>query len=164
MVPWRPMMGQTGAHTAQTQGRPLGRHRGAKRERPWAGEPFEALVHSPNAAAEGVAKAAAMQLFRRLAGEAGSAAGKLRAQLIPESTWKRAGETLGPSASQTVSRLANALFLAERIWRSEADAIRFLLRPHAELGQASPYSMLGTESGGRTVENLLAALEYGFPV
>jgi uncharacterized protein (DUF2384 family) len=33
-----------------------------------------------------------------------------------------------------------------------------------ELGQASPYALLNTESGGRRVENLLAALEYGFPV
>jgi putative toxin-antitoxin system antitoxin component (TIGR02293 family) len=156
-------MGQMEAQSAQATARPMGRHRAAKREKPWAGRPLEALVHSPDAGA-GVAKAAAMQLFRRLASEAGSAAGKLRAQLIPESTWKRASETLGPSASQTVSRLANALFIAERIWRSEAEAIRFLLRPHVELGQVSPYSLLSTESGGRRVESLLAALEYGFPV
>jgi len=157
-------MGQMGAQSAQAPGRPMGRHRGAKREKPWSGGPLEALLRGPNAAGEGVAKAAAMQLFRRLASEAGSAAGKLRAQLIPESTWKRAGERLGPSASQTVSRLANALFLAERIWRNEAEAVRFLLRPHVELGQVSPYSLLSTESGGRRVESLLAALEHGFPV
>lgn len=157
-------MGSPSIQSAQTTARPVGRHRGPKRERPRAGASLEALVHVPDAAAEGVAKAAAMQLFRRLASEAGSAAGRLRAQLIPESTWKRAGERLGPSASQTVSRLANALFLAERIWRNEAEAIRFLLRPHVELGQVSPYSLLSTESGGRRVESLLAALEYGFPV
>jgi putative toxin-antitoxin system antitoxin component (TIGR02293 family) len=109
-------------------------------------------------------KAAATQVFRNLAREGGIAAGKLRGQLIPDSTWKRAGEVLGPSASQTMARLANALFVAERIWRNEGDAIRFLLRPHVELGKVSPYSLLNTESGGRAVENLLAALEYGFPV
>jgi len=131
---------------------------------PWTGRPLEALVHAPNAAALGVPKPVATQIFRKLAGAAGLAPGKLRAQLIPDSTWKRAGKILGPSASQTVSRLASALFVAERIWQSEADAIRFLLRPHVELGQASPYSLLNTESGGRAVENLLAALEYGYPV
>jgi len=157
-------MGQMGAQSAQSPVRPIGRHRGGRRGKAWAGGPLEALVHAPDAAAEGVAKLAAMQLFRKLANEAGTVAGKLRAQLIPESTWKRAGETLGPSASQTVSRLANALYIAERIWRNETEAIRFLLRPHVELGQASPYSLLGTESGGRRVESLLASLEYGFPV
>jgi putative toxin-antitoxin system antitoxin component (TIGR02293 family) len=111
-----------------------------------------------------VPKSIATQLFAKLAGEAHIAAGKLRAQLIPDSTWKRAGEVLGPSASETVARLAHVLLLAERIWQSEPDAVRFLLRPHVELGQTSPFSLLGTESGGRTVENLLAALEYSFPV
>jgi putative toxin-antitoxin system antitoxin component (TIGR02293 family) len=160
-------MGQMGAHSAPALGRtasPAGRHRSVKRgEKASAGMSLEALAH-PDAAAQGVRKTAAEQLFRRLGNVGGEVVGKLRTQLIPDSTWKRAGEVLGPSASQTVSRLANALFVAERIWRSEADAIRFLLRPHVELGEASPYSLLNTESGGRRVENLLAALEYGFPV
>jgi len=156
-------MGQMGTHSAQAQApvRRTGRHRGV---RPFAGRPLEALVHAPNAVERGVRKTTAAQLFRKLAGGGDLAPGKLRAQLIPDSTWKRAGEVLGPSASQTVSRVANALFVAERIWQNEAEAIGFLLRPHAELQRASPYSLLGTESGGRTVENLLAALEYGFPV
>jgi putative toxin-antitoxin system antitoxin component (TIGR02293 family) len=155
------MMGQVQAHSAQLPVSPLGRHRSVKRG---ADRFVEALVHEPNMAAAGVRKVVAEQLFRKFANSAEIAAGKLRAQLIPDSTWKRAGETLGASASQTVARLANALFVAERIWQSEADAIGFLLRPHVELGQVSPYSLLNTESGGRTVENLLAALEFGFPV
>jgi putative toxin-antitoxin system antitoxin component (TIGR02293 family) len=154
-------MGQVQAHSVQLPVRPVGRHRSVKRG---TDDFIEALVHSPNVAASGVRKTAAEQIFRRMASEAQVAAGKLRAQLIPDSTWKRAGETLGASASQTVARLANALFVAERIWRNEADAIGFLLRPHVELGQVSPYSLLNTESGGRAVENLLAALEFGFPV
>ncbi len=154
-------MGQMGIHSATAAARPLGRHRPAKRI---GAKSLEMLVHAPNAAAQGVAKTAAAQLFQKFADASEQAAGRLRNQLIPDSTWKRAGEILGPSASQTVSRLANALFVAERIWQNEADAIRFLLRPHIELGQASPYSLLSTESGGRTVENLLAALEFGFPV
>jgi putative toxin-antitoxin system antitoxin component (TIGR02293 family) len=158
-------MGQMGVHSAQTARPQAGRHRSVKRaEKTWGNQSLDALVHAPDAASRGVAKAAAEQIFRKLASVSGLAAGKLRLQLIPDSTWKRAGEVLGPSASQTVSRLANALFVAERIWQSELEAIRFLLRPHVELGQVSPYSLLNTESGGRTVENLLAALEFGFPV
>jgi putative toxin-antitoxin system antitoxin component (TIGR02293 family) len=154
-------MDQARAHPARTPGRPIGRHRIAKRG---ANRHIELLVHEPNAAVSGVRKAAAEQLFRKLASRAEVAVGKLRAKLIPDSTWKRAGEVLGPSASQTVARLANALFVAERIWQSESEAIGFLLRPHVELGQSSPYALLNTESGGRAVENLLAALEFGFPV
>jgi putative toxin-antitoxin system antitoxin component (TIGR02293 family) len=154
-------MGQMGVHSAQIPVRPVGRYRNAKRG---ADRSLDALVHTPNVAASGVRKTVAEKLFRKLASESGFAVGKIRLQLIPDSTWKRAGDVLGPSASQTVSRLANALFVAERIWQNEADAIRFLLRPHVELGQVSPYSLLNTESGGRTVENLLAALEHGFPV
>jgi putative toxin-antitoxin system antitoxin component (TIGR02293 family) len=157
-------MGQTQAHSTQTAARPAGHHRGVTRGTDRADRALQALVHTPNIAASGVRKSVAEQLFRKLASRTELAAGKLRAQLIPDSTWKRAGETLGPSASQTVSRLANALFVAERIWQSETEAIGFLLRPHVELGQVSPYSLLNTESGGRTVENLLAALEFGFPV
>jgi putative toxin-antitoxin system antitoxin component (TIGR02293 family) len=158
-------MEQMGAHTAQASGQQVVSHRGAKRKANlWEGKHLETLPLAVAAAAQGVHKAAAMQVFRNLAGEAGVAAGKLRGQLIPDSTWKRAGEVLGPSASETMARLANTLFVAERIWRNEGDAIRFLLRPHIELGKVSPYSLLNTESGGRTVENLLAALEYGFPV
>jgi len=121
-------MGQMGAHPAQAPERRTGRRPSASRGgQPWTGRPLEALVHAPNAAALGVPKPVATQIFRKLAGAAGLAPGKLRAQLIPDSTWKRAGKILGPSASQTVSRLASALFVA-------------------------------------AVENLLAALEYGYPV
>ena len=154
-------MGQMGVHPAGTAARPASRHRGVKRG---TDRHLDALVHAPNAAASGVRKTVAEKLFRKLANAGDTSVGKIRMQLIPDSTWKRAGDVLGPSASQTVSRLANALFVAERIWQNEADAIRFVLRPHVELGGVSPYSLLNTESGGRTVENLLAALEFGFPV
>jgi uncharacterized protein (DUF2384 family) len=33
-----------------------------------------------------------------------------------------------------------------------------------ELNRATPYSSIRTEAGGRLVEALLAAIEYGFPV
>jgi putative toxin-antitoxin system antitoxin component (TIGR02293 family) len=90
--------------------------------------------------------------------------GKLRAELIPDSSWKRAGKTLGPQASQTVARLERILLIAERVWGNEKDAIEWLTSPHMELRGATPFSTLRTEAGGRAVEWILAALEYGFPV
>jgi putative toxin-antitoxin system antitoxin component (TIGR02293 family) len=109
-------------------------------------------------------KAAALAVFRKFAERSPLPLGVLRAQLIPDATWKRAEDVLGPSASQTFARLVHALEFATRTWQNEADAIDWLLGPHMELGGATPYSLLRTESGGRAVEYVMAALEYGFPV
>jgi len=109
-------------------------------------------------------KAAATRLFQKFAARSPLPLGKLRAELIPDSSWKRAEQALRPTAAQTVARLANSLAFSTRTWQSEADAIDWLLAPHIQLGGATPFSMLRTETGGRLVEQLMAALEYGFPV
>ena len=113
---------------------------------------------------EGWSKARASQLFERVAATSPLPTGKLRAELIPDSSWKRAGKTLGPQASQTTARLGNILVVAERVWGNESDATEWLNSPHPELQGATPLSLLKTEAGGRAVEALLAALEFGFPV
>jgi putative toxin-antitoxin system antitoxin component (TIGR02293 family) len=116
------------------------------------------------AAEKGISKERADRLFRRIAATSPLPMGKLRAQLIPDSSWKRSGKTLGPQASQTVARLEHILMFATSIWENEAAATRWLNRPHMELRDATPISLLRTEAGGRAVESVLAALEYGFPV
>jgi putative toxin-antitoxin system antitoxin component (TIGR02293 family) len=122
------------------------------------------LVSLAFAAEKGVPKARAARLFNLVASTSPLPPGKLRAELIPDSSWKRAGKTLGPQASQTVVRVGHVLSLAEHVWGNETDAMEWLTRPHMELRGATPFSMLKTESGGRAVEAILAALEYGFPV
>lgn len=113
---------------------------------------------------KGISKEDASRLFQRVAVASPLPLGKLRAELIPDSSWKRAGKILGQQASQTTARLNHVLSLAERVWGNEADATEWLNTPHAELQGATPLSMLRTEAGGRAVEALLAALEFGFPV
>jgi putative toxin-antitoxin system antitoxin component (TIGR02293 family) len=113
---------------------------------------------------EGWSKARASQLFERVAATSPLPTGKLRAELIPDSSWKRAGKTLGPQASQTTARLGHILVVAESVWGNESDATEWLNSPHPELHGATPLSLLKTEAGGRAVEALLAALEFGFPV
>lgn len=115
-------------------------------------------------AGEGFSKEGASRLFQRVAATAAWPAGRVRAELIPDSSWKRAGKTLGPQASQTAARLSHILSMAERVWGNEADATEWLNSPHAELQGSTPLSLLKTEAGGRAIEALLAALEYGFPV
>jgi putative toxin-antitoxin system antitoxin component (TIGR02293 family) len=116
------------------------------------------------AAREGFSKAGASQLFQRVAAATTLSVGRVRAELIPDSSWKRAGKTLGPQASQTAARLSHILSVAERVWGNEADATEWLNSPHPELQGATPLSFLKTEAGGRAIESLLAALEFGFPV
>ncbi|HVZ82242.1 MAG TPA: antitoxin Xre/MbcA/ParS toxin-binding domain-containing protein [Terracidiphilus sp.] len=115
-------------------------------------------------AEKGIPKARAAELFRRVAAASPLPLGKMRAELIPDSSWKRAGKVLGPQASQTAARVGHVLALAERVWGNSADATEWLNNPHPELRGATPLSLLRTEAGGRAVEALLGALEFGFPV
>jgi putative toxin-antitoxin system antitoxin component (TIGR02293 family) len=115
-------------------------------------------------AERGFAKEEATRLFERVAATSAMPTGKLRAGLIPDSSWKRARKTLGPQASQTAARLSHILGIAGRIWGNEKDATEWLNSPHPELDGAAPISLLRTEAGGRAIEALLAALEFGFPV
>jgi putative toxin-antitoxin system antitoxin component (TIGR02293 family) len=115
-------------------------------------------------AERGFAKDEASKLFERVAATSALPTGKLRAELIPDSSWKRARKMLGPQASQTAARLSHVLEIAARVWGNEKDATEWLNSPHPELDGASPISLLRTEAGGRAIEALLAALEFGFPV
>jgi putative toxin-antitoxin system antitoxin component (TIGR02293 family) len=126
--------------------------------------PVNKLVSLYFEANKGIPKSRASQLFERVATTSPLPLGKLRAELIPDSSWKRAGKTLGPQASQAVARLERVLLFARHIWGNEADAMEWLTHSHMELQGATPFSMLKTEAGGRAVESILAALEYGFPV
>ena len=122
------------------------------------------LVAQAIEAEKGLSKAQATELFQRVAATSAQPVGKLRAELIPDSSWKRARKMLGPQASQTTARLNHVLTIAERVWGNESDATEWLNSPHPELQGATPLSMLRTEAGGRAIEALLGALEFGFPV
>jgi putative toxin-antitoxin system antitoxin component (TIGR02293 family) len=112
----------------------------------------------------GLSKQVATRLFQRLTPGSSLPIGKLRAELIPDSSWKRARKTLGPQASQTTARLGHVFSMAVRVWGNESDATEWLNSPHPELRGATPFSLLKTEAGGRAVEALLGALDFGFPV
>lgn len=128
------------------------------------GRPQMSPIAAAMGAERGFAKAAAAQLFERVAATSSLPKTKLRAELIPDSSWKRARKTLGPQASQTAARLSHILAVAERIWGTEKDATEWLNSPHPELEGATPVSMIRTEAGGRVIEALLAALDLGYPV
>lgn len=122
------------------------------------------LIELAHKADKGFSKMEVAKLVGAIAAVSSIPPGKLRAQIIADSTWKRAGKRLGPQASQTAARLQHVFGFAEHIWNNERDAATWLTTPHMELGWKTPFSLLRTEAGGRAVQGILAALEYGFPV
>ncbi len=116
------------------------------------------------AAERSISKKKAGRLFEIVASGSSVPASRLRGEIIPSSSWKRAGETLPPSASESALRVQHTFQLAESIWGSQSSAAHWLNAPHPELGGVTPYSLLRTESGARAVEALLIALDHGFPV
>ena len=140
-------------------------HRSASAAKPGLRpESARSLVTQAFEADRGFSKVDASHLFERVAATSALPLGKLRAELTPDSSWKRARKTLGPQASQTTARLRHVLAVAERVWGNETDATEWLNSPHPELQGCTPLSQLRTEMGGRAVEALLGALEFGFPV
>lgn len=53
---------------------------------------------------------------------------------------------------------------ATQIWGSQHEATAWLNQPHPELQDQTPNALLGTEACIDRVENLLAALDFGFPI
>lgn len=123
-----------------------------------------AQIADSGRAHQGYSKAKAERLLERVAAISGLSVARLRAQLIPPSSWNRAGQDLGPRAAQTMARVSRTLARAEHVWESQSDAAKWLSRPHQELDGATPYSMLKTEEGALAVEALLSALDSGVGV
>jgi putative toxin-antitoxin system antitoxin component (TIGR02293 family) len=150
--------------TARGEGESATREHRKHGEREQGKSSARSLVSAAFEAERGLPKAEASALFQRVAATSSLTPGKLRAELIPDASWKRARKVLGPQASQTTARLNYVLSMAERVWGNEADATEWLNSPHPELRGATPLSMLKTEAGGRAVATLLAGLEFGFPI
>ena len=70
--------------------------------------PTVQVTSVPLAAEPGLSKAEASALSATSPARRRSR-GKIRAKLIPDSSWKRAGKRLGPQASQTTARLRRVL-------------------------------------------------------
>jgi putative toxin-antitoxin system antitoxin component (TIGR02293 family) len=74
---------------------------------------------------------------------------------------KARGENLSREETDRAVRVASVLALAEQVFGSEAKAMEWLRRCDESLGDRTPLSLLGTESGGRLVESLLWQIDEG---
>ncbi len=127
-------MGQAQSVPVEQQNATSPGQRGRARDAKMGPRSVGSFVSEALQANKGVSKASAARLFKRVAAASPLPMGRLRAELIPDSTWKRARGTLGPQASQTVARVRHALSLAEHVWGNETDAMEWLTNPHLECG------------------------------
>lgn len=70
-------------------------------------------------------------------------------------------EPLSNEESDRVVRVARILSLAEDVFASREKALLWLRTPDDRLEDRTPLKMLGTESGGRLVENMLWQVDEG---
>lgn len=83
--------------------------------------------------------------------------------IVPEATFKRRHDRLSAAESEKTERIARIAALAFAIW-GEEDGRAFLANPHPMLGGDTPLEAAATELGGREVESILRAIEFGLPV
>jgi len=100
----------------------------------------------------------------RIGGDA-ERASAIEHAVVPKTTLARRGTgRLTREESERTERLARLFIHAVAALGSEDDARAFLRRPHPELDGRTPLDAAVTELGGRRVEDILHALEYGLPV
>ena len=85
--------------------------------------------------------------------------------IVSEATLKRRRsrhQTLSPRESEKLERVARVWRLARDIYRSDANARRFLNQPHPMLSDRTPLSVaIANDVGAHTVEGILGRLKYG---
>lgn len=71
------------------------------------------------------------------------------------------GEKLTMAESDRVLRVIRVLSLTETVYGSSGRALAWLRRPHAQLDERTPMSLLQTDTGSRIVEELLVQIDEG---
>lgn len=87
---------------------------------------------------------------------------ELRYKIVPRATYQRA-RRLNVQVSETTERLARLYAMASSVF-DDAEAVRrFLMTPHPELGDRTPFDVALTEIGGRAVEEVIERGLHGLP-
>lgn len=88
-----------------------------------------------------------------------------RNQIVPKATLARRKKTRHPLSREESARVARIAAIWARacgIWKDEAKAREFLLRPHPMLEGRRPFDVaLRTDVGADLVDRILGRLEYG---
>ena len=87
---------------------------------------------------------------------------QLRNKIVPRATYQRV-DRFNLQVSETTERLARLYALALSVFEDRAAASRFLMNPHPELDDRSPFEVALTEIGGREVEEIIERGLHGLP-
>lgn len=85
--------------------------------------------------------------------------------VIPQRTLARrraSGEPLTVDETERALRIARIAVEAERVFADMQKAARWLRKPNQALNARTPITLLMTETGARTVEELLGQIDHGF--
>ena len=116
---------------------------------------------------EGVPKPALERLVALLAepgigGDGRDLRAGLRNRIVSRATYQRA-QRFNLQVSETTERLARLYALAASAFADGAAVARFMLTPHPELGDRTPFDVALTEVGGREVEEVIERGLHGLP-
>ena len=120
----------------------------------------EALLTEPRAPAARATPGALRSLAQR-----GYSSDEIFALVVPRRTFARRmkrREPLTVEETDRAIRLARVAELAERIFGDREKAHRWMRKPKLELGGATPLAYLASETGARTVEEMLWRIDSGF--
>jgi len=87
---------------------------------------------------------------------------QIRNKIVPRATYQRV-DRFNLQVGETTERLARLYALALSVFEGREAAARFLMNPHPELGDRSPFDAALTEIGGREVEEVIERGLHGLP-
>lgn len=91
-----------------------------------------------------------------------ASANDIRFQIVPRATYNRV-DRFNLQTSETIERIARLYAMALNAFADPAAATRFMMRPHPELENRSPFETALTELGGRAVEEVIERGLHGLP-
>jgi len=127
------------------------------------------LASSPMAWVRAVEKGFPVSRLERFAREAAPNDSTFKYRIVSKATLARRKESkrarLSKEESERLTRIAKVFALAEEVWGTPENAIRFMNAPHALLEGESPMDVaLRSEVGAKLVDEILGRLAVGSAV
>ena len=128
------------------------------------GRPIRDLRDLAEVVRTGIPKPALDRLITTvgLADRASDSGVRLRNKIVPRATYQRV-DRFNLQVSETTERIARLYALALFAFQDSDAAARFMMHPHPELGDRTPFDTALTEVGGREVEEIIERGLHGLP-
>lgn len=127
------------------------------------GRPVHNLRDLDSVIREGMPKPALDRLVSYITGtKQGEVAVRSRYKIVPRATYQRV-DRFNLQVSETTERMARLFALAMEAFLDEEQVSNFMMSPHPELSNDSPFEVALTEIGGRQVEEIIERGMHGLP-